>query len=68
MVLRTLLVFGLMAGMAHAEIKLVSEVEPECDACLARHNGKKALRAYLAEKRQKEEATAENSTKVTTDE
>ncbi|MEO0750832.1 MAG: hypothetical protein AAFY25_03445 [Pseudomonadota bacterium] len=46
-------------GAAKADVKTVEQVEtaaPECDTCLARQNGKRALRAYLAEKRAQEEA------------
>lgn len=53
----------LIASSAHGEIKTVQEAEtlqPECDTCLARQNGKRALRAYLAEKRAQEEAEAKD--------
>lgn len=61
LMLRLSLLLCLMAGGAHADSEPVAEPEAkavECDTCLARQNGKRALRAYLAEKRAKEEADA----------
>lgn len=59
--LRLSLTLCLIAGGVHAESQPAPEPEVkavECDTCLARQNGKRALREYLAEKRAKEEAEA----------
>lgn len=59
--LRLAIIVSFLAGSAQADIKTVKEAEavtPACDTCLARQNGKRALRAYLAEKRAQEEADA----------
>ncbi len=61
MILRVSLVLTLVSGMAQADIKTVAEIEAECDTCLARQNGKRALRAYLAEKRAEEEQFLEET-------
>ena len=48
-----------LAGAAQADTQPAPEIEtaaPECDTCLARQNGKRALRDYLAKKRAEEEA------------
>lgn len=57
--IRVFFVLCLTVGAAQAEEPAVNKVEtvaPECDTCLARQNGKRALRAYLAEKRAQKEA------------
>lgn len=68
MMVRLALMFCFLAGAAQAKIVTVAElepgpqaVEPECDICLARHNGKVALRNFLAEKRAQEDANAEDA-------
>ncbi|MEM9741025.1 MAG: hypothetical protein AAF829_14315 [Pseudomonadota bacterium] len=61
--LRVSLILCLMAGGVHSESQKAPEPEVkamECDTCLARQNGKRALRDYLAEKRAKEEAEAKD--------
>lgn len=62
--MRLSLVICCLAGNAFADdqtapdsnIAPVVEAAPDCDTCLARQNGKRALRDYLAKKRAEEDA------------
>ena len=61
--LRFSLILCLLAGGAYADDQPATTPEvkaEECDACLARQNGKRALRDYLAAKRAKEEEEAKD--------
>lgn len=65
--LRVFFAFAFMTAGAQAETKPVAEVEAEaapCDTCLARQNGKRALREYLAKKRAEEEAETQGEEKT----
>lgn len=64
---RIVITLCLMAGMASAETDAKSKTadpvqasEAKCDTCLARQNGKRALREHLAKKRAEEEAEAKD--------
>ena len=60
--IRLALLLCLIAGLAQADTTQpepkVDAATTECDTCLARKNGKRALREYLAQKRAQEEADA----------